>query len=321
MMDTPTDIAELAGAARNGDREAVAGLVEKVRPYLFAVAYSELRNYHDAHDAVSSAVLRICLCVDGLRDEAHARGWMRRIVLNEVCKLALRNPRCAAIPDDLPTDEHLSDAGALRLDIDLALRRLPRDNARVLSLFYLGGVSINEIARRTERPVGTIKRWLHDGRRRLAKELEDYAPMKSSIKATLFSSDLPPETVDLIRQALLDSGFGDVSVMAEMPGLVRSGAGDGSEFHLPDGLRETKFVILDEQVGGRSAFELWAMLKAAAESADITSGILLSRPSDNTIFAAWAAGFDLCLGKGSDLADLPRYCRSIREQIESADGR
>lgn len=320
MMDTPADIAELAGAARNGDREAIEGLIEKVRPYLFAVAYAELRNYHNAQDAVSSAVLRICLCVDGLRDEAHARGWLRQIVLNEAHKVARRNPHCAAILDDLPADAHLSSVTALKLDIDRALRRLPRDNARVLSLFYLGGVSITEIARRTQRPVGTIKRWLHEGRGRLAKELEDYAPMKPSLKATLFSSDLPPETVDLIRQALIDSGFGDVSVMAEMPELVRTGEGDATEFHLPDGLRDTEFVILDEQVGGRSAFELWAILKAAAEWADIASGILLTRPSSNTIFAAWAAGFDLCLGKGG-LADLPRFCEKIREQIEGAGGR
>ena len=39
--------------AREGDREALADLVERTRLRLFALAYAELRHYEDAHDAVA----------------------------------------------------------------------------------------------------------------------------------------------------------------------------------------------------------------------------------------------------------------------------
>ena len=45
-----------------------------------------------------------------------------------------------------------------------------------MALFYLSGLPIREIAQLMGRAEGTIKRWLHFGRRRLAVELEEYAP-------------------------------------------------------------------------------------------------------------------------------------------------
>lgn len=51
-------IYELVKLARDGDREALADLVELLRPRLFGEAYFCLRHYHDAQDAVASALLR-----------------------------------------------------------------------------------------------------------------------------------------------------------------------------------------------------------------------------------------------------------------------
>jgi hypothetical protein len=54
------------------------------------------------------------------------------------------------------------------LDIRRALERLPWGEARAVSLFYLAGLPIRDIARHMGRPEGTIKRWLHLGRQHLA---------------------------------------------------------------------------------------------------------------------------------------------------------
>ena len=317
MMDTKADVRDLARAARGGDREALAQLVERARPWLFTTAYAHLRHYQNAQDAVASALVRICLCIEDLRDEQHVRGWMERIVRNEALKMIYRDPATVDLPDDLPLRADGSQFQSLKLDIERALRQLPKDNARAIALFYLGGVSINEIARRTQRPVGTVKRWLHEGRRRLADELEDYAPMKPKMTATILCTDLPTDTVAGMKRALLDAGFGKVRVMSKLPELVRTGEDDATEFHLPAAIEDTRFIILDEQVGGRSAFELCVVLKAAAEFGGMASGILLSQPSKNTVFAAWAAGFDLCLRRDTlNLDEFQGFCARIREQLE-----
>ena len=55
MMKPEPDELELALRARNGDREALAELIERLRFGLFALAYAELRHYEDAQDAVPPA--------------------------------------------------------------------------------------------------------------------------------------------------------------------------------------------------------------------------------------------------------------------------
>ena len=56
MMDGEAEEYELALRARDGDRQALAELVERTRLRLFALAYAELRHYEDAQDAVAGAL-------------------------------------------------------------------------------------------------------------------------------------------------------------------------------------------------------------------------------------------------------------------------
>lgn len=179
---------ELARRARDGDREALAQLVEGERLSLFTLAYAHLRHYDDAQDALSSAVLQICRHIAELREPERVRAWMQAIVRNEArqCRRHLAPEPLATLEihamTDLPNSAQTAvpetEALALlmRLDILRALRRLPWDEARAIALFYLAGLPIREIAQHLRRPEGTIKRWLHLGRQRLAVQLEDYAP-------------------------------------------------------------------------------------------------------------------------------------------------
>ena len=181
-MDPEPDEAELARRAREGDREALAELVERARLPLFALAYAELRHYEDAQDAVAAALLQICLHVGELREPERARQWMYRITRNEA-RLILRRRAGAPLRLEAEDDDRhagfqqraaapSADASLLRLDIERALRQLPREEARAVALFYLAGLSVRDIAARLGRPEGTIKRWLHGGRQRLASEME-----------------------------------------------------------------------------------------------------------------------------------------------------
>src|SRR5438132_7423864 len=86
-MDRETSEYDLALRAREGDREALAELVERARLRLFALAYAELRHYDDAQDAVATALLQVCLHVKALRDPARIWAWMYSIVRNEARRL------------------------------------------------------------------------------------------------------------------------------------------------------------------------------------------------------------------------------------------
>lgn len=180
MMDREPDECELARRARDGDRSALSDLVERVRRRLFALALAELHHYQDAQDAVAAALLRICRHIGELREPENVRAWMSIIVRNEArTRLKRRAWEPVSLEEWRPPSGDDAPASSLRLDIELALRRLPREQATAIALFYLGRVPLRDIARLTGRPEGTIKRWLHLGRRALAKEMEAYAPMST----------------------------------------------------------------------------------------------------------------------------------------------
>jgi len=187
-MDPESVEHELARRARDGDREALAQLVEQERLSLFTLAYAHLRHYDDAQDVLAATLLQICRHIAELREPQRVRAWMQTILRNEA-----RQCRRHSFPEPLAVEgaeeveerpcgssaaasEAEAVASLMRLDILRALRRLPWDEARAVALFYLAGLPIREIAQHLHRPEGTIKRWLYLGRQHLATELEDYAP-------------------------------------------------------------------------------------------------------------------------------------------------
>jgi RNA polymerase sigma-70 factor (ECF subfamily) len=187
-MDPESVECELARRARDGDREALAQLVEQERPALFTLAYAHLRHHEDAQDVLASALLQICRHIEELREPRRVRAWMQMVLRNEA-RQCLRRPvlGLAAVQVEELTGRSAGDLTAgmsssdpasslVRLDIRRALRRLPWGEARAVSLFYLGGLPIRDIARHMGRPEGTIKRWLHLGRQHLATELDGYGP-------------------------------------------------------------------------------------------------------------------------------------------------
>ncbi len=314
---------ELARRAREGDRDALSDLVEILRPRLFAEAFFCLGRYDDAQDAVASALVHICLRVEQLREPSSVRAWARRIVRNEALKAHSRDRDSTPLPDHLAAPGDAEEASALRVDVQRALHCLPVDNARALALFYLSGASVDQIAQRIGRPLGTIKRWLHHGRRQLAVELEDYAPMETpqaDINAAILSTEIEPEALGEMVQALRDAGFATVDTFAEMPEPVGTGSSEAGGFRLADEMRDIRLVVIDHSVGGRSAFELQAILKAVAESAELYTGILLRRSPHihSSVIAAWCAGFDLCLVRdGLDMGEFRGLCGKLLSRMRA----
>src|SRR6266852_8341743 len=252
VMDLETSEYELALRAREGNREALAELVERTRLRLFALAYAELRHYEDAQDAVGSALLQICRHVRELREPEHVRAWMQSIVRHEVYRLRRRAGASLVRLEDAPEPVDGAEPSLLRLDIERALRRLPGDQARAIQMYYLDELSTREIGRRLGRAEGTITSWLHRGRRNLAAQMEDYAPMTPSPTdptreaeplraAALIHTDLDPALIRQVTEALQAGGYSPKIVTpGDLPRLLESLSG-------------YEYLVLDESIDGRSA--------------------------------------------------------------------
>jgi RNA polymerase sigma factor (sigma-70 family) len=308
VMDREPEEYELALRARNGDRSALAALVERTRLRLFALAYTELRHYEDAQDAVAAALLQICLHVTELREPERIRAWMQSVVRNEVRRL-----RRGAGAVTLPLDDAEGQAGEttpslLRVDIECALRRLPLEQAGALRMFYLEDVPIREIVQRTGHPEGTIKSWLHRGRRFLATQMQEYTPMPpvQTTTAAIVHTDLEPALVRKLTAALRALGY---ETKVVKPRNLSS---------LAETLKSYQYLLLDEWIAGRSAFELLLHLREVAEIAGIPITLLSADPSEFTAASCWLAGIDRLVNKKNP-AELSQLGEPLAASLPPAE--
>ncbi len=330
----------LALRARTGDKKALGELVARLRAPLFALAFAEVRHYDDAQDVVAAALARICARIHTLREPAQARHWMNSVVRNEARRL-LQSRQSGRVTSGGSVLEGAGvtcspeEASLLRLDIEIASKRLPQDYARAVALFYLAGLSVAEIARRLDRPEGTIKYWLHRGRQQLAPSLEGYTlPMQNPSTpsgyspqttaspwiANIVSTNLSADLLRQMESALKRAGWDQINLIGDFAAAARSlktGDGSNAELHMPLSLQGGCCVIMDERIGAHSAFELIALLSATAERKDFALFLLIDNAETNpdfdlTAMAAYATGVDMLLSKPFDIAEFERFGRRLR---------
>jgi RNA polymerase sigma factor (sigma-70 family) len=170
--------AELGTLARGGDVQALAGLLERCRPSLYAVAVGLLGNRADAADAVQDTFVVALLRLGGLRQAGAVRAWLHTVLRN-VCPMRLRQRRELPFADVrppaadvVPGPEEALEQHALREWVWQALGTLSADEQLTVMLrHFTRCTSYEEIARVTAVPVGTVRSRLNRARARLAGTL------------------------------------------------------------------------------------------------------------------------------------------------------
>ncbi len=169
---------DLVSAVLAGDRGAYAHLVGRYERAVHAAALRVLRNHHTAQDAAQEAFLAGFRHLGSLRDGATFGAWILRIAQREAVRAARRGPRMSTVDSssDVPApqcDGHLDESQQLLLE---RVSDLPEQERVVLMLRYFGSHSVQEIARMTGRPLGTVTKQLSRAVARLRGWLGDVEP-------------------------------------------------------------------------------------------------------------------------------------------------
>jgi len=172
--------ARLVERCRAGDQEAFDALVLRHRERAMSAARALVENWDSAEDLVQEAFLHAARGLKGLREGSKFGAWLHVILT----RLAARHhaavsgnakTRVLSLSDstfiaNLPASQEDDATGELRLRVRASLGELARQSREVLELFYLDGFTHAEIAGRLHLPIGTVKRRLHDSKRRFRKE-------------------------------------------------------------------------------------------------------------------------------------------------------
>ncbi len=172
-MDDPT----LVKAVRSGDPQAARLLVERFHGIVFGLCYRMLNHRQDAEDVTQETFLRALRAIFGFDSARPIRPRLLEIAANR-CRTALasrmRRPKLAPVSAALDHADQrpgVNDPDNLAGELERALNRLRPEYRLVFSLYHEQNLSYEEIAQSLDRPVGTVKTWLHRARAELAEHL------------------------------------------------------------------------------------------------------------------------------------------------------
>ncbi len=175
-MDPRSD-AELVIAARTGDLDAFAALVERHRVPALRFAYGIAGN--EAEDAVQEGFVKALRNLGGFRTEAAFKPWLFTIVANEARNRRHAMSRRSKLelqvreqPQPAGTDvEHVVAQHDQRQRLLDLVARLPDRYREVIALRYFAELSESETAKVLSCPLGTVKSRLSRASQLLRVEL------------------------------------------------------------------------------------------------------------------------------------------------------
>jgi RNA polymerase sigma-70 factor, ECF subfamily len=139
---------------------------ELARPQIrsaYRLAYSMLRNPHEAEDVVQESVLRAWSRVGQLRSPETFRPWLLAIVANE-CRTVMRSRWWSVLRlEELPerTVGEPADWVTGRVDLWQAMGRLRPDDRAALVLHYALDLPLNDVAAILRISRGATKSRIH----------------------------------------------------------------------------------------------------------------------------------------------------------------
>lgn len=144
----------------------------KLERLLYHICYGMLHNQSDCEDAIQEALLRAWKNRHQLRDMEHFRSWLCRITAN-ACQDVLRKRQHEGVYDDAMTDNQPASIDLEQMVLRDALSTLSPEVRVCMTLYYLDGISIREVAETLEIPEGTVKTRLMKGREKMSKLLRE----------------------------------------------------------------------------------------------------------------------------------------------------
>ena len=155
---------------REGFIELVEREQEALRGFLL---YLCCGNKEEADDIAQDALVKAYLSSAGYQEQGRFRSWLFKIAHNTFLnhKASCRTTESIDEAWALISDT-TADASFEHQDLYLALRTLPPKERSAITLFYLNGYNIKEIATITETSEDAVKKQLSRGRDQLKEKLK-----------------------------------------------------------------------------------------------------------------------------------------------------
>jgi RNA polymerase sigma-70 factor (ECF subfamily) len=292
-MTHETDTELIDRALTRNDHLAMQRLIERYRRNVTLIAYQALENADDAQDVAQEALVYALQRLAELRDRSRFAGWLRHIVLSLcVDYRRRRGTRQLGEPITILNEASAEANFADRLAIRQAVAHLSEAHRTTLLLHYVGGWSLEEVARLLTIPVNTVRSRLMAAKRLLRTDLQAFSPQPIRAKRKTMPSDTL--ILSTAHTALIEAAFPGARILtvqtdpeAWMPFSPRVGIA------LPDGTERT----VDFRTISQRKAEVYAALHRLGipaprliQGPSPDSGLTLCEPPAGENPLEWALG-------------------------------
>lgn len=161
---------------RARDPVAFEHLYDAYHRLVFGIALRMLSDTTMAEDLTQSVFLKIWSSPEAFRD-GNFSAWLARVTRNRALDVLRSRAAHSAseIPADIPAEGNIDDIVFSKIDsqrVRSALAALPDEQRSPIEMGFFGGITHEEIARRTGIPLGTVKTRIRTGLRRLRGDLQ-----------------------------------------------------------------------------------------------------------------------------------------------------
>ncbi len=156
------------------NRYSAEKVIEQYSGMLFRLAMIRMNNNEDAQDVVQDTFMRMLVYIKKgheFKDEEHLKAWLLTVAINRgksIISLAwnrktqgLENVKEMAVPNE--TEQYAYEY----------VMKLPEKYRIVINLFYYEQLSTEQIADIIKQKPSTVRSYLHRGREKLKKMMED----------------------------------------------------------------------------------------------------------------------------------------------------
>ena len=209
-MDKKNDV-QLIRRILSGDDEAFSILVRRHQKGIHALAWRKVGDFHIAEEITQDTFLLVYKNLAQLKNPNQFAGWMYVIASRLCLKWIQKHKNTSVIHslEDTPVEEidessythHASEQLKAEITenrhelVKKLLAKLPESERTVVTLYYLGEMTANEIGKYLGMSINTVKSRLRRGRKRLQEQQEELL-----VSETLGSIPFPAHVTERIME-------------------------------------------------------------------------------------------------------------------------
>ena len=182
-MEKESDV-QLIERILSGDEAAFDVLVQRHQKSVHALAWRKIGDFHDAEEITQDTFLQVYKSLPTLKDPYKFAGWLY-VIANRLCidRMRQKNLTIQSL-EDTPMEEvenasythHVSEQQKTEITerrraiVKTLLKKLPESERTVMTLFYLGEMTVQEISKFLGVSASAIHKRMYRARKRLQEE-------------------------------------------------------------------------------------------------------------------------------------------------------